>query len=232
MTNPSSEREELLALFDDLRVADVRDGMDWNMLHFQGSMDVNIRPVWRTRAVGIARTVRYLPYSGTIPKMDPEEYTQWQAWYYKNVCTYPWVDEIELGDFVIIDMSEIDVGLCGSNNTLACLKKGVRGFAVNGGVRDSDELILQKVPFWSRYISQSMVQGRIQYDDRNIPIQVGGVTVHPGDIVVADGDGVIVVPRETARSVAKYARQEMSNDKAARRRMYGELGITLDDSVK
>ena len=232
MTNSTTEREEILALYHNLRVADVRDGMDWNMLHFQGSMNVNIRPIWRTRAVGIARTVRYLPYSGPLPKMTPEEYTQWQAWYYNNVCTYPWVAEIEPNDFVVIDMSEVDVGLCGSNNTLECLKNGARGIVVNGGVRDTDELILQKVPFWSQFISQSMVQGRLQYDARNIPIQVGGVTVKPGDVVVADGDGVIVVPREVARQVAKYAHQEMHNDKAARRRMYEELGLPFDDSVK
>lgn len=70
------ERDELLELFKDLRVADVRDGMDWNMLHQQGSLSVDIRPLWRTRAAGIARTAHYLPYTGTIPKMTPDEYTQ------------------------------------------------------------------------------------------------------------------------------------------------------------
>jgi hypothetical protein len=77
--------KELLELYKDLRMADVRDGMDWNILHAQGSMSPEIRPIWRTRAIGIARTARYVPYTGTIPKMTPEEYTQWQAWYYGNV---------------------------------------------------------------------------------------------------------------------------------------------------
>lgn len=129
-------------------------------------------------------------------------------------------------------MSGVNAGLCGSNNTLECRKRGVNGFAVNGGVRDTDELILQKIPFWSKFISQGMVQGRLQYDARNVPVQVGGVTVNPGDVVVADGDGVIVVPHEVARSVAKYAHQEMSNDKQARRRMYEEQGMELDPSVQ
>jgi 4-hydroxy-4-methyl-2-oxoglutarate aldolase len=232
MEMSAAEREELLGLFNDLRVADVRDGMDWNMLHTQGSLNVDIRPIWRTHAVGIARTARYLPYSGSIPKMSPEEYTQWQGWYYQNVCTYPWVSEIQPGDFVVIDQSEVNVGLCGSNNTLECLKKGVRGFVSNGGVRDTDELILQKIPFWSKFCSQGMVQGRVQYDAHDISIQVAGVTVNPGDIVVADGDGVIIVPRAMAHSVAKYARQEMSSDKVARRKMYTDLGFDLDDSVR
>jgi len=226
-----NEREELLELFKDLRVADVRDGMDWNMLHHQGSLSVEIRPLWRTRAVGIARTARYLPYNGAIPKMTPDEYTEWSAWYYGHVGTYPWVEEIQPGDFVVIDQSESNVGLCGSNNTLACWQRGVRGFVTNGGVRDTDEIILQKIPFWSRFCSQSMVQGRIQFDATNIPIQVGGVTVCPGDIVVADGDGVIVVPRNMAFEVAKYAHRELANDKASRRTMYEQLGMDLDDTV-
>ncbi len=226
------ERDELLALYHDLRVADVRDGMDWNMLHFQGSMSPEIRPLWRTRAIGIARTARYVPYNLPIPKLSPQEYTEWVGWYYNNVCTYPWVAEILPGDFVVIDQSDANVGLCGSNNTLECLRLGARGLVSNGGVRDTDEVILQKIPFWSRYSSQSMVQGRLQFDAQNVPVQVGGVTVCPGDMVVADGDGVVVVPHSMAREVAKYAHQEMRSDKASRRKMYETLGMDLDDSVK
>lgn len=226
-----TEREEILRMYSDLRVADVRDGMDWNMLHSYGSMCTSIRPLWRTRAVGFARTARYLPYAGGIPALTPEEYTEWQGWYYGNVCIYPWMNEIEPGDFVVIDQSGVDVGLCGSNNTLDALKKGVAGFVSNGGVRDTDEIILQKIPFWSRYCSQGMVQGRVQYDAHNIPVAVGGVTVYPGDLIVADGDGVIVVPLAKAREVSTYAHQELRNDKAARRQKYLDLGLDLDDTV-
>ncbi len=222
----------MLGLYADLRVADVRDGMDWNMLHFRGSMQPEIRPLWRTRAVGIARTARYLPYNGPIPRLSPEEYTQWVGWYYNNICTYPWVEDIQPGDFVVIDQSDTNVGLCGSNNTLDCMRRGARGLISNGGVRDTDEVILQKIPFWSRYCSQAMVQGRLQFDARNIPIQVGGAAVFPGDVVVADGDGVVVVPRDVAREVALYAHQELRNDKEARRKKYETLGMDLDDTVR
>jgi 4-hydroxy-4-methyl-2-oxoglutarate aldolase len=226
------EDRELLDLYEDLRVADVRDGMDWNMLHAQGSMSPEIRPLWRTRAVGIARTARYAPYAGFIPKMTPEEYTEWQGWYYGNVCTYPWADEIRPGDFMVIDVSGVNVGLLGSNNTLDAWRRGVRGFVTGGGgVRDTDEIILQRIPFWSKFCSQSMVQGRVQYDAHGIPVEVGGVTVMPGDVVVADGDGVIVVPRMLAADVARYAHQELANDKAARRRKYEEQGRPLDETV-
>jgi len=228
----ASERDELLALYHDLRVADVRDGMDWNMMHHYGSMWPAIRPLWRTRAVGIARTARYLPYEGAIPHVTPEVYSEWSGWYYGNVCTYPWMGAIEPGDFIVIDQSGVDVGLMGSNNGLAGVRNGAVGYVTNGGVRDTDELILQKVPFWHKFVSQGMVQGRLRYDAMDVPVHVGGVLVHPGDIVVADGDGVIVVPRDLARDVAKYAHQELSNDKVGRRRLYEELGMELDDTVR
>ena len=100
------------------------------------------------------------------------------------------------------------------------------------GVRDTDEVINQKVPVWSTFISQAMVQARIQFDAKDIPIAIGGVTIFPGDIIVADGDGVIVVPRNAAEEVAKQAKKMISDDKATRRALYEKLGWELDDTVK
>ena len=61
---------------------------------------------------------------------------------------------------------------------------------------------------------------------------MGGVEVEPGDVVVADGDGVIVVPRGIAPEVAKWARREYDADKQSRKGKYEELGMELDDSVR
>ena len=127
-----NERQDLLDLYADLRVADVRDGMDWNMMHHYGSMWPKVRPLWRTRAYGIARTARYLPFEGTIPHMTPDEYSEWSGWYYGNICTYPWMNEIQPGDFCVIDQSGVDVGLMGSNNSLAGIRSGANGFVTNG----------------------------------------------------------------------------------------------------
>ena len=60
---------------------------------------------------------------------------------------------------------------------------------------------------------------------------IGGVVVMPGDIVVADGDGVVVVPRQHAETVASFAHAELDKDKAGRRRLYEELGLPNDQSV-
>lgn len=227
-----TERRELLELYKPLRVADVRDGMDWCMMHHYGSMCPGICPLWRTHAWGIARTARYLPFQGPVPPMSSEEYTTWSGWYYGHVCTYPWMKEIQPGDFCVIDQSGVDVGLMGSNNSLAGVRDGAVGYVTNGGMRDTDELILQKIPFWSSFISQGMVQARLQFDAMGVPVAVGGVVVYPGDVVVADGDGVIVVPRKMALSVARYARRELDNDKIGRRKLYEELGRELDETVK
>ncbi|MFP4057696.1 MAG: RraA family protein [Candidatus Brocadiia bacterium] len=231
MAETPQDREELLRLYQGLRVADVRDAMDALMLHHSGSMSPDIRPVWRTRACGIARTARYLPYQGTIPTLSPQEYQEWAGWYYREVCPYPWMADIEEGDFCVIDQSGVDAGLMGSNNTLGGVRAGARGYVSNGGVRDTDEIILQKIPFWSKCISKSMVQGWLQYHAKDVPVLVGGVVVHPGDVVVADGDGVIVVPRKHAAEAAMIAHEVLATDKAGRRKLYEDLGMELDETV-
>jgi regulator of RNase E activity RraA len=227
----TEDRKGILEAYAELRVADVRDGMDYMMMHRAGSMSPSIRPLWRTRACGIARCVRYVPYEGNVPTLSPEEYRKWAGRYYREVCPYPWVQDIQDGDFVVIDASGVDAGLMGSENALGGLRRGARGYVTNGGVRDTDEVILERVPFWAALISQPMVQGRIQFDAKDIPVSVGGVTVHPGDVVVADGDGVIVVPRRVAAEVAGIAAEIRTEDRIARRKHYDALGIPPDETV-
>ena len=127
------EDNELLELFEPLRVADVRDGMDWMGYHHYGTLDYRIRPLERTKAVGIARTARYLPYEGPDPMVIGDEYTEWSNHFYSEICIYPWMKELEEGDFVALDVSGVDVGLMGSENSLAAKIAGVRGFVTNGG---------------------------------------------------------------------------------------------------
>ena len=227
-----TESLELIELFKGMRVTDVRDGMDWMGYHFYGTLDKSFRPLYRASAIGIARTARFLPYEGPVPRLSPEEYTDWAKNYYAEVCYNPWSKDIQQGDFACLDISGLDVGLMGSNNTLDCKKRGCVGFLLNGGgIRDTDEVVNQGIPIWSKFISQPMNQARIRYLEKDIPVAIGGVAIYPGDIIVADGDGVISVPRKIARGVAKYAKQEMSSDKASRRAKYIALGMELDESV-
>ena len=227
-----NRREALLASYRDLRVCDVRDAMDALGYFHYGSLDSRIRPLWRTRAYGIARTIRYLPFIGPVPRLSPQEYRyEWTPGYYESICPYPWREDIEEGDFVVIDQSGVNVGLMGSENSLALFNQGVRGFVTNGGVRDTGEIILEKVPFWQMHIAQTMVQVRLQFDAKNIPIAVGGVQIRPADMVIADGDGIIVVPQETTEEVAYWAHEEHERDKKARREHYHKAGLEFDESV-
>ena len=66
----------------------------------------------------------------------------------------------------------------------------------------------------------------------NRPIVCGGVLVVPGDVVVADGDGVLVVPRAVAADVARYAKRILEGDKDGRRKLYEKLGLPPDPSIK
>ena len=226
------ENLELIELFKGMRVTDVRDGMDWMGYHFYGTLDKSFRPLYRTNVIGIARTARYLPYEGPAPLAVGDEYTKWAAYYYAEICTDKWSMDVQEGDFICLDICSLDVGLIGSNNSLDCKRRGGVGFLLNGGgIRDTDEVILQKIPVWSQHVSQPMDQARIRYLEKDIPIAIGGVAIYPGDVVVADGDGVIVVPRGVARDVAKYAKQEMDADKASRRKKYLDLGMELDETV-
>jgi len=124
---------DLLPQFQGLRVADLRDGLDVMGYHHYATLSPGFRPLWRTAAVGVARTARYLPYQGRIPELDPEPYAKWSGRYYGEICTYPWVKDIQRGDFLAIDCSGVDAGLIGSENSLACLKNGAVGF-VSGAV--------------------------------------------------------------------------------------------------
>ncbi len=72
--------------------------------------------------------------------------------------------------------------------------------------------------------------GRNELESFNKPIVLGGVLVKPGDVVIGDGDGVIVVPREKA--VAEAAREELTLDKAARKKLYQDLGLPIDFTVE
>ena len=231
MIETTSENKAILKAYEGLRVADVRDGLDWCGYMHYGSLPKSIMPIYRTLRIGIARTWKHLPYQGPMPHQTGDAYTKWAYDYYKNVNFLGYFDHIEKGDFICLDQCGMDVGLIGSNSGLLAIKEGAVGWVSNGTVRDSDEMILEQVPFWGTGTAQPMVQGRLIYETEQVPISIGGVAIYPGDVIAADGDGVVVVPRRVALDVAKFARQELDTDKAGRKSLYTELGMELDSTV-
>jgi regulator of RNase E activity RraA len=98
--------------------------------------------------------------------------------------------------------------------------------------RDTDEVITEKIPQYFRRVEHGIRPGRNEIESVNRPIAVGGVLMKPGDVIVADGDGVLVVPRAKALMIAEYARRILELDKAAWRDLYKQLGLPDDPSVK
>jgi regulator of RNase E activity RraA len=108
----------------------------------------------------------------------------------------------------------------------------VVGVVTNATARDTDEVTTERVPLYFRHPGRGIRPGRNEIESVNRPVVCGGVLVMPGDVVVADGDGVVVVPRGVAADVARYAKKIIDDDKAGRRELYKKLGLPEDPSVK
>jgi regulator of RNase E activity RraA len=241
-TKTYSEEEDakLLELFKGLRVSDVCDGMDAVGLQNIGLMEPEIRPLWRDtvhythRIVGIAVTARYVPtQKPPAGKMSIPEYDKWVKETYAKVTPEPFVPLIRKGTVMVIEEApNADVGTIGSNNIMGWVSRGCVGVVSSTTARDSDEIITEKVPLYYKRAGRGIRPGRNEIESVNRPIVCGGALVMPGDVIVADGDGVIVVPRAVTEDVAKYAKGILEGDKTGRRGLYKKLGLPEDDSVK
>jgi 4-hydroxy-4-methyl-2-oxoglutarate aldolase len=234
----SVDAREVLDSFEGLRVTDVCDGMDALGMHDMGQMSRDIRPLWRDtdtfahRIYGIAHTVRFVPTQRPVPEQTPDEFYDWMRNWYGTLARGPFVDQIRPRDLIVIDGYELgSTGFIGSNNALSWIAAGAVGVVTNGGARDTDELIKQRTPVYSRYISRTVRPGRVELDAVQVPVNVGGALVNPGDVVVADGDGVVVVPAGRAADVAEQAWRHAINDKAGRRELYRRAGLAEDWTV-
>lgn len=236
----AEEDARILKLFEGLRVADVCDGMDAVGLQNIGLMYPDIRPLWRDtekfthRFIGIAVTVRYIPtQQPPAGRMPTEQYDEWAGNWYQNRSSEPFIPLLRPGSALVIeDAQAVDVGSIGSNNIMGWKLKGCVGVVTSATARDTDEIITEGIPLYFKRVGRGIRPGRNEVESVNKPIVCGGVTVMPGDVIVADGDGVIVVPRTRAEEVAKYAQAVIAKDKNARRDIYKQLGLPEDPSVK
>jgi regulator of RNase E activity RraA len=236
----AKEDEQILKLFEGLRVSDVADGMDKVGLTNIGLVSPEIHAAWKDtvhfthRFIGIAVTVRYVPTNKPpAPRMETAAFDKWVGQWYNALSSEPFVPLIRKGTALVFDDApESDVGSIGSNNIMGWKLSGCVGVVTNATARDTDEIATEKMPLYFRQPGRGIRPGRNEIESVNRPIVCGGVLVEPGDIIVADGDGVIVVPRGVAKDVAEYARATIEKDKAGRRELYKKLGLTPDDSVK
>jgi 4-hydroxy-4-methyl-2-oxoglutarate aldolase len=200
------DNQRVIDMYQELRVSDVSDGMDVIGLQDIGIVSDDILPLWKDaddfthRIVGIAVTTRYVPSNRRDPRLDRQAIGRW----YRDITGEAFQNVLFPGSVLVIDAVEDgESRTIGSNNIMGWKRRGMVGVITSGGLADSDEIIHQKVPAYHRRFGRGLRPGRNELESVNRPVTLGGVLVRPGDVVVADGDGVIVVPRERAVEVAR-----------------------------
>jgi len=176
-----------------------------------GLMQPYLRPVWRgARVAGSAVTALCHPGD--------------------NWMIHVAVEVIQPGDVLVVACSsESSDGAIGELLATSLKARGARGVVIDMGCRDASEITEMAFPVWSRAIS---AKGTVKESlgSVNVPVVCAGVHVMPGDAVVADDDGVVIVPRADAARVAEAGEKREEREAATRARLAkGELGLDIYD---
>ncbi|MBT2414310.1 4-carboxy-4-hydroxy-2-oxoadipate aldolase/oxaloacetate decarboxylase [Streptomyces sp. ISL-12] len=148
------------------------------------------------------------------------------SWPGDNLMIHAAVEQCGEGDILVVTTTSPSTdGLFGELFATALQQRGVRGLIINTGIRDTSELREMGFPAWSAAVS---AQGTVKATGGsvNVPVVIGGQVIHPGDVIVADDDGVVVVPREKARRTAEASRAREDKEAATRAAfLEGQLGL-------
>jgi regulator of RNase E activity RraA len=218
-----------------LRVTDVTDGLDAVGRNDLTLMSDRIRPLWMgMRFFGPAVTMQVVPANRAMPFPLPKEdaLRQHSIWADMGGWRGKLDEHLREGCVVVTSTGGArECGYWGSNNTMGAQAAGALGIVTDGYCRDTDEVILQRTPVACAGIGRTIIPGRVELENVQVPVACGGVFVRPGDIVGCDWDGVVVVPIEVAEDVLVFAARIAVDDKKGRRRLYEKLGKQPDETV-
>jgi len=183
---PEVYREKLMRL----STTNVSDALD--ALGLKGST-YGIRPIWNgaPKVVGRAVTIK-ITAAGLTPS--------------KNHLGVHAIQAAEKGDVIVIDNGgRLDTSCWGDILANGAKQKGVSGVVIDGACRDIDDYVEIGFPVYSRGAVVATARGRIMEDATNVLIQFGGVQVRPGDYVIGDLSGVVIIPQEKMEEVVAKA---------------------------
>lgn len=194
---PGSSKDPLIAGFQKATVASVADAVD-QITGKRGFLAHDMRPrTGNIRVVGRATTALLKP--ATPEKATPALST---------AMSTAMIDNANPGDVGIIVIEDgLDVAGIGGLMGTAAKARGMAGVLVDGGVRDVREVRALGFPIYARSVVPSSTVSRFAGVSRDVPVQCAGVTIAPGDIIVADEDGVVSVPKDKAAEILKRSQE-------------------------
>ena len=125
--------------------------------------------------------------------------------------------EIQPGDVLVYETNDDTAAHLGELSSETAKFRGARGAVIDGGARDTEYMVRLGFPVFSRYRTMRDIRGRWRLADYNVPITVGGVSIKPGDLVLGDRDGVLIIPREIADEVVTKAEEVVHTENLVRK---------------